>query len=310
MDKPAPLPPLATIRVFEAAARRLSFTKAADELGMTQAAVSYQIKALEDRLGVAVFRKAGRGVALTREGERLAEAATGAMTLLRDALAELHQGGDVLAITALPTLAATWLVPRLGAFQLAHPEFAVRLDTSNQLTDLGRDGFDLGLRAGKGQWPGVEAVRLFPSIYTPLYSPALPETCCVPTTPEDLRAMPLIGDPRDWSGWFHVAGLAAEPEEIVARAGYEVQQYDVAAALAGQGVALASPIFFADEIASGRLIRPFETIWYEKNDYWLAYPHSRRNTPKIRAFRDWITAAAAADPVVTREMARLGDPTP
>src|SRR5688500_17050166 len=127
-NRPAPLPSLSAVRVFEAVARRMSFTRAAEELGMTQAAVSYQIKALEDRLGQPVFRRLGRDIQLTRAGERLSTAATEAIALMRNAVADVTSSGEgVLSITCLHTLAVTWLVPRLGAFQLANPGLAVKL---------------------------------------------------------------------------------------------------------------------------------------------------------------------------------------
>ena len=301
--RPTPLPSLTAVRVFEAVARRLSFTRAAEELGMTQAAVSYQIKGLEERLGQPVFLRLGREIQLTRAGERLSAAATEAMSLLRNAVADITASGEgVLAITCLHTLAVTWLVPRLGAFQLANPGVAVKLDTSSRLIDLAHEDFDVGLRAGSGDWPGIEAKFLFPSLFTAFCSPALCDRLKL-TEPKQLLDAPLIGEREDWEAWFSAAGLdypeSAGPPSIR----YDVQQYDVAAALAGQGVALASPIFFEPEVEAGRLIRPFDITISGVGDYYLAYPESRRRSPKITAFRDWLLKAVAEDPAVQRATA-------
>ncbi|HEX8232959.1 MAG TPA: transcriptional regulator GcvA [Caulobacteraceae bacterium] len=304
MTAAAPLPSLSAVRVFEAVARRLSFTRAAEELGMTQAAVSYQIKGLEDRLGQPVFERRGREIALTRAGERLAGASTEAMTLLRNAFADLQTKAEgVLAVTALTTFSATWLVPRLGRFQLENPQIAVRLDTSARLVDLLHEDFDIAIRAGKGEWPGLAAHKLLPSVYTPLCTPELWERLGRPERPQDLRGAPLIGMREDWENWFAAAGSELPAAEIGPRVGYDSQHFDVTAAVAGQGVALASPIFFAPEVAAGRLVRPFATVCTEGHSYWLVYPHARRTSPKIRLFRDWLLGELAADEAAQAEAA-------
>jgi LysR family glycine cleavage system transcriptional activator len=300
MSDPLAGVPLASIRVFEAAARHRSFTRAAEELGMTQAAVSWQIKALEGRLGQSLFRRLPREVALTEAGERLARAATEAMTLLRRAFSDLLDADQgVLSITTLATLATQWLAPRLGGFQLAHPELAVRLDTAAHLVDLSREGFDVGIRSGTGDWPGVEAVKVMPSVFTPLCSPAFAKKHGIETAADLLKA-PRIGLDKEWGVWFAAAGLAADghaPSRL--RADY--QALEVAAALGGQGVALASPILFAREIAAGLLVRPF-TLAVELVPgyaYWLVWPEGRRRSTKIARFRDWILAEAAGDAAIT-----------
>src|SRR5690606_27977990 len=171
MSDPLASIPLGAIRAFESAARLKSFTRAAEELGVSQAAVSWQVKALEKRLDQPLFRRLTREVALTPAGERLYRAATEAMSALRGALADLNDTGQgVLAITTLQTLATQWLAPRIGAFQLAHPQIAVRLESENRLVDLTRDGVDVAIRSGAGSWPGLETHRLFPSSVTPLLS--------------------------------------------------------------------------------------------------------------------------------------------
>ncbi len=286
------LPPLPAIRAFEAAARLGSFTRAADELHMTQAAVSYQIKQLEQRLGLGLFHRQPRQVVLTPAGHRLAPAVLDAFKQLRTAFAQAIERVETeLAITALPTIAAAWLVPRLGAFQLAHPRLAVRLDTAVELVDLNRGEFDVGIRIGAGEWPGLDADFLLPSLFTPLCSPALRERL---RTPADMLALPRFGRERWWRAWFAAAGLA--DADLTAQPGVEldVEQHAVTAAIAGHGVALSSPLFFEQDIAAGRLLQPFELVVRDQRDYWLTYPTTLRTSEKIRAFRAWLLAQAAA----------------
>ena len=301
---PVPLPSLSAVRVFEAVARRMSFTKAAAELGMTQAAVSYQIKGLEERLGAPVFLRLGREIQLTRAGERLAGAATEAMGLLRNAVADITVSGEgVLAITCLHTFAVTWLVPRLGGFQLANPGVAVRLDTSVRVIDLVHEDYDIGLRAGRGEWPGLEARFLFPGVFTPLCTPEMAARYGGLTDPKQLLDAPLIGDRDEWEAWLGAAGLDYPEGTGRPALRYEVQQYDVAAAAAGQGVAMGSPIFFAPDIAAGRLVQPFDVLVAGEVGYWLVYAAARRHAPKVAAFRDWLLKAVADDPAVQRVLA-------
>jgi LysR family glycine cleavage system transcriptional activator len=293
--------PLSAIRVFEAAARLKSFTRAAEELGVTQAAVSWQVKALEQRLAQPLFLRLPREVALTPGGERLARAATEAVNLLRAAVSDLTEtAGGVLAITTLQTLAIQWLAPRLGAFQLSHPKLAVRLDTTERLVDLAREDLDVAIRSGAGGWPGMESIRLFPSFVTPMLTPALLDRIGGVQRPEDLRKAALIGLAEEWDAWFCAAGAADGPGPSGPRLVSDLQTAEVAIALTGQGVVLASPIYFAPELAAGRLIQPFETLTAYNPGVWLVYPTDRRRSPKITAFRDWILDVVANDPVIAR----------
>lgn len=286
------LPPLPAIRAFEAAARLGSFTRAADELHMTQAAVSYQIKQLEQRLGLGLFQRQPRQVVLTPAGQRLAPAVLDAFKQLRTAFSQVVERAESeLAVTALPTIAVAWLVPRLGAFQLAHPGLAVRLDTAVPLVDLTRGEFDVGIRMGAGEWPGVHADFLLPSLFTPLCSPALRERL---RTPADMLAMPRFGRERWWRAWFAAAGLP--DADLTAEPGVEldIEQHAVTAAIAGHGVAISSPLFFEQDIAAGRLLQPFAPVVRDQRDYWLTYPATLRGSEKIRAFRAWLLEQAAA----------------
>lgn len=292
--------PLSAIRVFEAAARLGSFTRAAEELGITQAAVSWQVKALERRLGQPLFLRRPREVALTPSGERLARAASEAMSALRSALSDLSETGEgVLAITTMHTVANQWLAPRIGSFQISHPKIAVRLDTSNGLIDLARENMDVAIRSGGGQWPGLTAHYLFPNIQTPLCTPELLERLGGLTRPDDLVHAPRIGAPQEWTAWFAAAevgssdGVAAAP-----RLAGDTQTLEIASALGGQGLALANPILFSGELASGRLVMPSPIYAHYGPGYWLAYPSDRARAPKIRAFREWLLACVADDPTI------------
>jgi len=288
------LPPLSAIRCFEAAARHQSFTRAAQELGMTQAAVSYQIKLLEARVGGPLFKRGARGVTLTETGQRLAPAISDAFARLRAVFEEVVEaGGRTLRINTIATIASNWLVPRLGSFQRAHPDISVRLDIASHLIDFDRDEADLAIRSGKGEWFGLAAHWLLAIEYTPMLSPRILEGRPPLKMPGDLLALPLI-DPADtwWEDWFAAAGVAAAelPQRTEMRLG--TQHLAGTAALAGQGVAMLTPGFYADELATGRLIQPFPLVRKSAHGFWLVYPEARRRSAKIRAFRDWILSEA------------------
>ena len=305
------LPPLSAIRCFEAAARHQSFTRAAEELAMTQAAVSYQIKLLEERVGAPLFLRGARGVTLSEAGRHLAPAVSDAFAQLRVAFQSLDETNAVLTITSLATFANNWLVPHLGAFQVTHPGIAVKLEATNQLIDFSRSDVDVGIRSGDGKWPGLAAHSLFPAAFTPMLSPKLLEKVGPLKSPADLLNLPNIDliDPTDswWLEWFEAAGVPAP--DLSRRAGIRVQNQQLAgrAALAGQGVAVLTPTFFAEELSSGRLVQPFDLVRKSREShYWLVYAEARRRVPKIRAFRDWLlqevkedgsTATAMPEPI-------------
>ena len=290
MDKPLTLPPMSALRAFEAAARHQSYTRAADELHMTQAAVSYQIKSLEQRLGAPLFRRQGRHVVLTDMGQRIGTAVIDAFARMRQAIgAELAQAQEVLSITALPTIAGNWLAPKLGAFQIAHPNLAVRIDTSITLMNLNDGLFDVGLRVGTGPWAGHDAHRLMPSTYTVVCSPELAADPRL-KKPADLLKLPCYGRPQWWRTWFARAGLPESAFSMMVEMDLGIQSFEVKAALANRGAAMVSPGFFADDIAAGRLVRPFDIEVIEDASHWLVYASSRARTPKIVAFREWLLA--------------------
>jgi LysR family glycine cleavage system transcriptional activator len=307
MSDPLATVPLSAIRVFEAAARLGSFTRAADELGMTQAAVSWQVKALEKRLEQVLFRRLPREVQLTPAGERLARAATEAMTALRSAVSDLTDSGQgVLCITCLQTFATQWLAPRLGAFQVDHPEVAVRLDSNARIVDLLREDADVGIRSSRhGAWPGLESVFLFPAVQTVLATPEAMAAMGPAPQPADLLKVERVGSPAEWEEMFAAAGLAQAPRERPApRITADTQVLEVAAALANSAVAIGSPVMFGADIAAGRLFQPFEIYIGDEGGYWLAYPQDRRRSKKIAAFREWLLDQVQADPAARRQLAR------
>lgn len=290
------LPPLAAVRAFEAAARAESFTAAAAELGMTQAAVSYQVKSLEERLRAPLFvREKGRA-RLTPLGQRLIPALTGAFDAIEAAFAS-HQAEDesLLTITTTHTFANTWLAWRLGGFQMEHPDLAVRMTTSNDLVDLRSGDADVAIRAGRGEWEGVEKHRLFPSAFTPMASRA-----CIAEAegklgrklePADMPELHLI-NPSDewWQQWFSDNGVPADAA-VLRRPGVrlENQADEGHAAMAGQGFALLTPLLWKGDVGAGRLVVPFpERVSTRGWAYWLVYPGERRTLPKVKRFREWL----------------------
>lgn len=305
MPDPLATIPLSALRAFEAAARQLSFTRAAAELGMTQAAVSWQVKALERRLDQMLFERMPKAVALTPAGETLARAASEAMSRLRDALAELAQTRDSeLALTTTGSFATQWLAARIGSFQAAHPEIAVRLEATSRRVDLLREPFDAAVRTGSGHWPGLESVFLFPASVTPVCTPEFASRHHGLAEPADLLLAPRIGLADDWAAWFDAAGVDRKftPEPSLAA---KQQAFEVGSALGGRVAALASPVYFAAELADGRLVQPFATTVDIVSGYWLAYRSDRRRTPKIVALREWLQATIAADPATAALVHRV-----
>ena len=292
------LPPLAAIRAFEAAARTENFTAAAAELGMTQAAVSYQVKSLEERLGAPLFvREKGR-VRLTPLGARLLPALSGAFDSIEAAFASHRQEDEtLLTVTTTHTFANTWLAWRLGAFQMEHTDLAVRMTTSNEVCDLRAGDADVAIRAGRGGWEGLEHHELFPSAFTPMASPH-----CVAEAerklgraiePADMPHEHLISPTDDWwQQWFADNGVPAD-ESVLRRPGVrlENQANEGHAAMAGQGFALLTPLLWKGDVASGRLTVPFpDRVSSRGWAYWLVYPTERRLVPKIKRFREWLIA--------------------
>jgi LysR family glycine cleavage system transcriptional activator len=295
------LPPLTAIRAFEAAARNENFTAAAAELGMTQAAVSYQVKSLEERLGSQLFLRERGRAHLTPLGLRLLPALSQAFDAMEAAFAA-HQAEDesLLTITTTVTFANTWLAWCLGAFQMRHPDLAVRMTTSNEVADLRSGDADVGIRGGTGDWEGVEKHLLVPSDFTPMASPPFiaeaEQSLGRKIEPRDLLELNLI-TPEDewWVQWFNDSGVAADGARKRRGVRLDNQANEGHAAMAGLGVALLTPFFWQNDIAEGRLVMLFPELVSSRGwSYWLVYPPERRIVPKIKRFREWLLSEVAA----------------
>lgn len=283
--------PLNALRVFEAVARHLSFTKAGEELGMTQTAVSYQVKLLEDTLGEALFFRRPRKITLTEVGARLAPRVSEGFEVLQSAMAEVHDLAEgTLVIHCTATFASQWLARYIGTFQLQNPTIAVRLETSQSMVDFTKTEADVAIRAGKGVWPGLRAHFLMNNHFTPMLSPRLAETIGGVHEPLDLLKLRII-DPSDpwWRTWFTAAGHPDAPLDGP-RSRLGTQAIEAAAAAAGQGVAILRPDFYQDDVALGRLYQPFALTCDDDIHYYLVYPEAKRHSAKIRAFRDFLAA--------------------
>ncbi|MDF0487205.1 transcriptional regulator GcvA [Sphingomonas sp. H39-1-10] len=288
------IPPLAAVRVFEAAARHENFTAAAAELGMTQAAVSYQIKLIEERLGVPLFRREKKRVLLTEAGRRLSPQVTGAFDTLDTAFAAVRaDDGALLTISTSNTFANAWLAWRLGSFQVAHPETAVRVLTSDAMADFVTDDVDVAIRAGVGGWPDLAEHKLIEIDFTPMCSPGFLKRYG-PFTPEDLLRLPIISR-HDiwWPYWLREAGVDVPEGKPPPGVRLDSQAHEGHAAIAGQGMAMLTPFFWRNDLADGKLVRPFEQVSTRGHAYWLVYPEARRNVPKIKRFREWLLAELA-----------------
>jgi LysR family transcriptional regulator of beta-lactamase len=280
--------PLNALRAFEGAARHLSFTNAAIELCVTPAALSHQVKALEERLGAPLFRRLPRGLALTDEGQALLPVLSESFDRIAELL-ERFQGGivrEVLAVGVVGTFAVGWLLPRLGGFYEAHPFVDLRLSTNNNRVDIAAEGLDYAIRFGDGAWHGTEARLLFEALFTPLCIPAIAERL---QAPGDLARETLLRSYRnDWPEWFAAAGARLP---AIHGPMFDSSSVMIEAALLGAGVALAPVAMFERELREGRLVRPFENE-VVTGSYWLTRLKSREPGPAMRAFESWICEQA------------------
>lgn len=281
--------PLNALRAFESSARHLSFTRAAAELYVTQAAVSHQVKGLEERLGTTLFRRLPRGLALTDEGLALMPALRDSFNRIGEVL-ERFEGGrvlEVLSVGVVGTFAVGWLLPRLPAFREAHPFVDLRLFTNNNQIDIAGEGLDCAVRFGDGAWHGTDAALLFDAPMAPLCAPSTAERL---ETPADLMRETLLRSYRadDWPDWFAAAGLSPPP---IRGPVFDSSWVMVEAAMQGVGVALAPPSLFARDLEQGRLVRPFP-VEVSAGGYWLTWLKSRAPTPALEAFRAWLAEEA------------------
>ncbi|MBB3393525.1 MULTISPECIES: LysR family transcriptional regulator [unclassified Rhizobium] len=288
--------PLNALRAFEASARHLSFTKAAIELCVTQAAVSHQVKGLETRLNVTLFERLPRGLMLTTEGETLLPALRDAFDRIAGTL-EQFEGGhyrEVLRVGAVGTFAVGWLLARLRAFQAQHPFIDLRLSTNNNRVDIAAEGLDYAVRFGSGAWHGIEALRL---LEAPLSALCVPEIATQLNSPADLLKQTLLRSYRadEWSRWFAAAGMEANLpplKNIVFDSSLAMME----AALQGAGVALAPPLMFSRLLLAEAIRQPFD-ITVTMGSYWLTRLQSRPETPAMSAFRLWLCEASGASAV-------------
>jgi LysR family glycine cleavage system transcriptional activator len=292
----ARLPSLNGLRAFEAAARHLSFTNAASELNVTQTAISHQIRRLEDELGIRLFVRQNRALTLTPEARDYLPGVRAAFNDLRLATDRLLRKDNehVLTVSTLASLAAKWLLPRLSAFQEAHPGIEVRITTSTALVDFKSGDVDAAIRYGRGHWPGMRADWLTAEELFPVCSPALLEGNKPLRCPEDLRDHVLLhtsnANSDDWRLWLTAAGL---PTDISRQPGltFDLVLVTVQAAIDGIGVAMGRSSYVETDIAKGRLVVPFRITLPADAGFYLVSPAARADPPKLAAFRQWLGAS-------------------
>ena len=290
------LPPLNGLKAFEAAARSGSFTRAAEELNVTQGAVSHQVKALEDTLGLKLFRRERQRVILTEAGRDY-------LSVIRDALDQIavgterllqRQEGGALTVSTSPDFAAKWLVNRLGRFSEKHPNVDLRISATTHYIDFARDDVDVAIRHGDGEWPGLDVQRLYSERLFPVCSPKLIAGRNRITKPADLLKFPLLRleDAKNWQRLLEAAGVrtAVGPGPVLNRASMLID-----AAIDGQGIALARTALAAWDLINGRLVRPVDVSLKVADTYWIVCPKASSNVPKIATFRTWVLAEAADD---------------
>lgn len=299
------LPHLTALRVFESCARLLSFQRAAAELGLSPSAVSHQIRALETYLGVRLFERLTRAIALTEAGEALRPKLEVGFRLIETAVREVRvlSRSAVLVVSAGPAIAAKWLVPKLYRFSELHPAIDVRVSTTNRPVDLERDGVDIALRHGRGVYEGLESIRLFGEAYAPMCAPVLANQREPPLRrPADLMhhrllhddAAALPGAASGWREWLDAVGAS----EVEAERGVHYAQTDhaIQAAIDGTGVLLGRLSIAAFDLAAGRLVRPFELSLPSPFGYYFVTRADRLREQPIRAFLAWLQDEARETP--------------
>src|SRR5262245_60539154 len=305
------LPSLNGLRAFEAAARHLSFTKAAEELSVTQTAISHQIKRLEEELGLKLFVRQNRSLALTAEARDYLPGIRAAFQDLRLATERLKrkENASMLVVSTLTSFAAKWLMPRLSKFQQLHPDLDVRVTTSTELSDFTRDGIDVGIRYGHGKWSGLRSDWLMTEEMFPVCSPALLKGEHPIRTPEDLRHHALLYASHDmeddWRLWLTAAGVSLDLLKQPALH-FDMIFMTVQAAIDGLGIAVGRTAFVESDLAAGRLVKPFDVSLPIDVGFYLVCPEESAETPKIAAFREWLIATARRD----KQPARLVEQEP
>ena len=291
------LPPLHALRAFEAVGRLLSFRRAGEELLITQSAVSHHIRQLEEALGLRLFERKARSIALTTAGERYLEVVSRAFGVLAEGTADLSalRARQSLRVSLLPSFAANWLVPRLGRFRDAHPSVDVELDPTLRLVDLTAGEADIAIRYGDGRWPDARAELLIAERLTPVLSPALAQEHRL-QDPAELLAMPLLltKRPFDWDIWAAKAGV-----DLTAARTIQLTDYNIVlqAAIDGEGVALGRTVLIEDRLRAGLLVAPCpHVVISPRAGHWLLTPERRRPSPAVQAFVHWIGREAEVRP--------------
>ncbi|GAA3714590.1 transcriptional regulator GcvA [Oceanisphaera sediminis] len=286
------LPPLNALKAFEAAARNLSFTRAAEELFVTQAAISHQIKGLEEYLGIKLFRRRNRSLLLSEEGQSYFLDIKDIFSGISDATERLlaRSAKGALTVSLQPSFAIQWLVPRLVRFSEVHPDIDVRIKAVDLDEGSLTDDVDVAIYYGRDNWPGLRADKLHAEYLIPVCSPMLLMGTKPLKTPEDLMRHTLLHDTsrRDWKAWFKQLDIQAanvNQGPIFSHSSMVIQ-----AAIHGQGVALGHSVLTQPEIDAGRLVCPFEHVLMSKNAYYLVCHESQAALGKIAAFREWMLA--------------------
>jgi LysR family glycine cleavage system transcriptional activator len=297
------LPPLGQLEAFEAAARYLSFTQAADELALTQSAVSRQIKALEDHFEIPLFRRLHRALRLTEEGQSLYDAVTGLFGQLQDVAGRLRRRKEsrTVVVTTTPGFAGVWLIPRLTTFTTMHPEVDVRISAGNSFLNLTRDGVDIAIRYHTREGVGEQAERLFGEVIFPVCSPKLARDPARPLKkPEDLRHHTMLhmepdaaGILQSWTMWLRALKL----EGLAPASTLHFSMYDqlIQATLAGQGVGLGRSPLIDGLLRQKKLVAPFRQTMASPRSYYLIESTSGARKPEVRAFVEWLRREAAVD---------------
>jgi LysR family glycine cleavage system transcriptional activator len=290
------LPPLSSLRAFEAVARRVSFTRAAEELHVTPGAVSQQIRLLEDLLGECLFLRTKRSVALTEAATRMLPDIQAGLDALSRATSSkiLGSAERTLTISVAPSFASKWLLPRLSDFSDHYPDIDLRISATVALADFRRDNIDLAIRLGRGSYPELHAEAMFAETLTPLCSPALVKTSGRLKTPDDLRKYRLLHDTSipgeseqsSWERWLKLAGATQVSAHRGAR--FSLAELALQAAIEGAGVVLGRMVLAEGDLTAGRLIRPFKVVLPLEVSYFLVMAKGSSRRPEIQCFRDWL----------------------
>jgi len=306
---PAPLPSLNALRAFEAIARHLSFAKAAEELHVTPAALSHQIRALEDQLGLELFHRRTRAIELTDAGRLIYPGIHAGFESVRNAVGQLERTRDqnIVVISATPGLVAKWLMPRLWRFLRAYPDIDARVSASMKVADFSAEGVDVAIRLSKRLMPDLHAQKLFEDSMLPVCAPRLVEQGL--RKPADLARFPLIHydfatsmhAPPVWADWFPIAGL--QGMDITRGLRVNAADHALDAAVSGAGVVLSHKLIASDDVHAGRLVCPFGPELPLTSAYYFVCPEGHETRPNVRAFRDWLFAEMEETKVKWAEMA-------